>query len=46
MDLHGMAAGAIGAVNPFVAAQYLQATGTTTNRPGSWWCRFPSRCRS
>lgn len=35
MDLHSAVAGAIGAVNPFVAAQYLQATGTTTNPDGS-----------
>lgn len=39
MDLHGIVAGAIGAVNPFVAAQYLKSTGTTTNPDGS---RTPS----
>ena len=35
MDLHSIAGGAIGAVNPFVAAQYLKSTGTTTNADGS-----------
>jgi len=35
MDLHSIVAGAIGAVNPFVAAQYLKATGTVTNPDGS-----------
>jgi hypothetical protein len=34
-----MAAGAIGAVNPFVPAQYVQSTGTITNPDGS---RTPS----
>lgn len=35
MDLHSIAAGAIGAVNPFVSAQYWKATGATTNPDGS-----------
>lgn len=39
MDLHSMAAGAIGAVNPFVSAQYLKSIGATTNPDGS---RTPS----
>lgn len=39
MDLHAAVSGAIGAVNPFVSAQYLKSTGTTTNPDGS---RTPS----
>ena len=39
MDLYSIVSGAIGAVNPFVSAQYLQATSTTTNPDGS---RTPS----
>lgn len=35
MDLHGIAAGAIGAVNPFVAAQLIASTGNTVNPDGS-----------
>jgi hypothetical protein len=35
MDLHGIAAGAIGAVNPFVTAQLIASTGSTTNPDGS-----------
>jgi hypothetical protein len=39
MDLHSIAAGAVGAVNPFVQASYIKATGTITNPDGS---RTPS----
>lgn len=39
MDLHAVVSGAIGAINPFVSAQYLKSTGTTTNPDGS---RVPS----
>lgn len=35
MDLHSIASGAIGAVNPFVTAQLLASTGYTTNSDGS-----------
>lgn len=35
MNLHGIAAGAIGAVNPFVPAMYYASTGSTTNPDGS-----------
>jgi hypothetical protein len=39
MDLHAAVSGAIGAVNPFVSAQYVKSTGTVTNPDGS---RTPS----
>lgn len=35
MDLHGLASGAIGSVNPFVPAQLLVSTGSVTNADGS-----------
>lgn len=35
MDLHGIASGAIGAINPFVIVQYVQSTGSITNADGS-----------
>lgn len=35
MDLHNIVSGAIGAVNPFVTAQYVKSTGTVTNPDGS-----------
>ena len=35
MNLHGLVSGAIGAVNPLVAATVRQSTGYTTNSDGS-----------
>lgn len=35
MNLHGIASGAIGAVNPFVSARLLASTGNTINADGS-----------
>lgn len=35
MDLHGIASGAIGAVNPFIPAMVYQSTGYTTAPDGS-----------
>lgn len=35
MNLHGLAAGAIGAVNPFIDAQVYPSTGYTTAADGS-----------
>jgi len=35
MNLHGIASGAIGAVNPFVSAQISKSTGYTTASDGS-----------
>ena len=35
MDLHGLVSGAIGSVNPFVPAQLIASTGSTTNADGS-----------
>lgn len=35
MDLHGLVSGAIGSVNPFVPAQLITSTGSTTNADGS-----------
>lgn len=35
MDLHGIASGAVGTVNPFIAAQLLRSTGYATAADGT-----------